>query len=79
MNERKSMTKLEQIEHNFTYHPPKPGQQEKYTTIRNAAKDLATIIVSLTPAGREQSIALTDLENVVMWANAAIARSVDTV
>jgi hypothetical protein len=65
----------ERIERDFTYHPPKPGQQERYTRLRAAAKELALLIVEVTPASREQSIALTELETCVMWANAAIARN----
>ena len=69
-------TKREMIEHNFTYHAPKPGQQETYTTLRAKAKELALLIEELTPASREQSLALTELETAVFWANAAIARGV---
>ena len=66
--------KNEQIERNFTYHPPKPGQPEKYAAIRDKAKELALLIAESTPASREQSVALTHLETAVMWANASIAR-----
>lgn len=67
--------KIKQVENSFTYHPPKPGQQERYTAIRAKAKDLALLILEATPASREQSLALTELESSVMWANAAIARN----
>ena len=67
--------KKAQIEHNFTYHPPKEGQPEKYTQLRKKAKELALLITELTPHSREQSVALTELETCVMWANAAIARN----
>ena len=67
--------KLKQIENNFTYHSPKDGQPERYTAIREKAKELATLIVQQTPVSREQSVALTELETAVMWANAAIARN----
>ena len=59
----------------FTYHAPKPGQPEKYTAIRDKAKELAEMIVELVPESREQSLALTNLEQAVMWANAGIARN----
>jgi len=62
------------IEHNFTYHAPKPGQPELYTALRAKAKELALLIIDSTPASREQSVALTELETAVFWANAAIAR-----
>lgn len=67
-------SKKAQIEVAFTYHPPKPGQPERYTAIRDKAKELALLIFDNTPVSREQSLALTDLEQCVMWANAAIAR-----
>ena len=69
------MNKREQVNHNFTYHAPKEGQPEKYEKVRENAKFLAHLILELTPESREQSLALTNLEQVVFWANAAIARS----
>lgn len=63
------------IENNFTYHAVKPGQQEKYVAIREKAKELAYLIAELTPTSREQSVAMTNLETAVFWANAAIARN----
>lgn len=63
------------IEHNFKYHAPKPGQAERYVALRDAAKALALLIVDSSPSSREQSLALTKLEEVVMWANAGIARN----
>lgn len=59
----------------FTYHPPKEGQPERYQLIRDGARELALLIDDLAPDSREKSIAITHLEEVVMWANAAIARS----
>ena len=67
--------KRTQVEHNFTYHAPKPEQQPKYEQLRNKAKELAHLIVDLTPTSREQSVALTELESCIMWANASIARN----
>lgn len=63
------------IERDFTYHAPKTGQPERYTAIREKAKELALLIVDLTPQSREQSLALTSLEDAVFRANAAIARN----
>lgn len=64
-----------QIENNFKYHSPKDGQPEKYNTIREKAKELAYMIDELCPNSREKSVALTELETAVMWANASIARN----
>lgn len=66
--------KQAQVEQTFTYHPPKPGQPERYMRIREKAKEFALLIIELTPISREQSLALTNLEYTVMMANAAIAR-----
>jgi len=57
----------------FTYHAPKGTQQERYVALRESAKVFAKLIVSSTPASREQSVALTNVQQAVMWANAAIA------
>lgn len=57
----------------FTYHAPKGTQQERYVALRNKAKELAVLVQETTPESREQSLALTALQQSVMWANAAIA------
>jgi len=62
------------IENNFMYHAPKPGQPEKYEAIRAKAKELAYMVEALCPDSRERSLAMTNLEQSVMWANASIAR-----
>lgn len=59
----------------FTYHPPKPDQIPKYNEIRDAAREFAEMILGECPSSRERSLALTALENAVMWANAAISRN----
>lgn len=65
----------EDLENRFTYHAPKPGQPETYATIRASAKSLATLIDVECLESREKSLAMTKLEEAVMWANAAIARN----
>jgi len=64
----------ETIEKNFKYHAPKEGQPEAYQIIRDSAKSLAYTIDRLCPGSRELSLAMTKLEECVMWANASIAR-----
>ena len=64
-----------QIENAFTYHEPKDGQPARYKHIRDKAKDLAHIINDQCPESREKAVAITKLEESVMWANAAIARN----
>jgi len=63
------------LENIYKYHAPKAGQAEKYENIRAKAKELAHLIELACPDSRERSIAFTELETAVMWANAAIARN----
>lgn len=63
------------IENNFTYHKPDEDQIKEYNDLRNKAKEFASIINATCPDSREKSLAMTKLEEFVMWANAAIARN----
>ena len=62
------------IENDFTYHQPPKEIGQNFVMLRAKAKELAHLILDLTPGGREQSSALTRLEECVMHANAGIAR-----
>lgn len=67
---------VERLESNFTYHPPIGDyQSERYEFIRNEAREYAEKLMRMCPQSRELSLALTNLEQAVMWANAAIARN----
>lgn len=66
----------QQIENNFKYHPPK--EQETilaHESVRNECRHLANTLDTLLPNSREKSLAITKLEEVMMWANASIARN----
>ena len=63
------------IENTFMYHAPKDGQQDKYRAIREEAKTFAYLLIESCPPSRELSLAITKLEETVMWANSAIARN----
>jgi len=65
----------DRIENIFTYHAPKDDQAERYESMREKAKELAFLIQGSTPKSREQSLALTKLEESIFFANAAIARN----
>lgn len=65
---------MKDLEKRFTYHPPLPNQVERYKSIRHAALQFAELIKVSTPESREQSLALTNLEQTVMWANKAISQ-----
>ena len=58
----------------FTYHPPKGDQPQAYEEIRRTGRELAETVDRLAPDSREKSLALTNIEQAVMWANAAVAR-----
>ena len=63
------------IDNNFVYHAPKEGQSVRYILLRDEAKKLAELFTVNCPPSRELSLALTNLEQAVMWANASIARN----
>ena len=63
-----------ELETRFTYHAPKEGQANKYEMIRDYGKGFSAIIETSCPESREKSLAITKIEEAVMWANAAIAR-----
>ena len=63
------------IDNNFKYHKPKEGEPEIYQEIRERGKYLADGINLYCPYSREKSLAITKVEEAVMWANAAIARN----
>jgi hypothetical protein len=66
---------LKRIENNHKHHPPKTGQRIKaHEYVRKVTRECAEAFVDACPEGRELSIALTKIEEAMMWANAAIAR-----
>lgn len=67
--------KQKQIDNNYTYHAPTEEKIHYYTEIRNQAKRTAELINLRCPDSREKSLAMTKLEEAVMWANASIARN----
>lgn len=64
----------DEIERRFTYHQPRGNQAEIYQELRERAKSLALFIIEVVPTSREQSLALTHLEEAIFYANAGIAR-----
>lgn len=65
----------ERLANDFIYHPPHGNQTDRYAEIRAKLLETANFIVDRTPESREQSLALTKLEEAMFWANAAIARN----
>ena len=66
---------MRDLDNIYTYHKPAADQNARYIAIRAHAKELASVIEELCPDSREKSLAHTNLEQAVMWANAAIARN----
>ena len=66
---------LDRLDNDFTYHAPGGDQVERYGALRAKGKELALHIVENTPESREQSLALTKVEEAIFFANAAIARN----
>lgn len=66
---------MDRIKNDFTYHPPFGNQISRYSHIRNTIKQAAEAVVLFCPESRERSLAITKLEEAVMWANASIARN----
>lgn len=63
------------IEKAFTCHPLNEEQCEMCDSIRFNAKLFAHMIDTYVPDSREKSLAMTKLEECVMWTNAGIARN----
>lgn len=64
------------LERRFSHHPP-PNEEtgQTHARVREILLEAADEIVTLTGASsREQSLAITNLEQAMMWANADIAR-----
>lgn len=66
------MAKLD-VANVFSYHKPFGTQPERYEALRAKAREFAQFIEDNCPDSREKSVALTNLQQTVMWANASIA------
>lgn len=69
------MPNLDDLENRFTYHPPRDDVDvELYQRIRQKGLEFALLVDSAAKESRELSLAITHIEDAVMWANAAVAR-----
>ena len=63
------------IENRFSYHAPSSDEvRNTHEIIRNRLRVLAHSLNGALPECREKSLAITHLEEAMMWANAAVAR-----
>lgn len=65
---------LAELETRFTYHPPQPWQIPFYEEMRSKGLTLAEWVDQRLPDCREKALALTSIEQAIMWANAGMAR-----
>ena len=67
----------DELANRFAYHPADTEEKQRaHSNVRDTLLDAAIEIVELTgPPTREQSTAITKLEEAMFWANAAIARA----
>lgn len=69
---------IEDLARRFTYHAPAtPERAAAHATVRGVCAGLAAQIVDLCPEGRERALAVTKVEEVMFWANAALARDTE--
>ncbi len=59
----------------FTNHTPDPSAIPIIEGLRSAAKAMSDAYISMVPAGREQALALTKLEESLMHAVSGVART----
>lgn len=68
-----SMTNSD-LTNRFTFHPATSTTALTYEAMRSKALELASWMDENAPESRELSLALTNLDQAVMWFNAAVAR-----
>ena len=62
------------VRHRFAFHPATTAEKKhEHEGVRDACLFLALYLNDRIPEGREKSLAITKLEEVMMWSNAAIA------
>lgn len=75
MTQKTPMTTAADIEHRFAFHPALTEEKRQaHGSVRSSCASLASILYNSLPEGREKATALTKLEEVMFWANAALAR-----
>jgi len=66
----------EEIDNRFAFHPATTDEKRNaHTSVREQCRALAAAINEQLPEGREKSLAITNLELVMFWGNAALARA----
>ena len=63
----------EELENRFRFHPATKVTGPKHDEVRNTLRAVALWVLDDIPPSRERSLALTSLQEAMMWCNAAIA------
>jgi hypothetical protein len=63
----------EEVANRFRFHPATPDTGQVHDAVRLHHGDLAEWIEENVPDSRERSLALTSLQESMMWCNAAVA------
>jgi hypothetical protein len=65
------------LENRIKYHRPNADAIDLIADMRRLALAWSKAVVLMVPEGREQSLALTKIEEALFWSNAGIARDPD--
>lgn len=68
------MISTEDLDNRFKFHPADEDTATRHEHIRDMCRGLADHVNRNVPDGREKALAMTALEEVMMWSNAGIAR-----
>lgn len=69
------MLTIAELRRRFSYHKPNTDEKvARHQRVREACFNAADEICQVTEPSREQSLAITKLEEAMFWANASIAR-----
>lgn len=64
------------IAHRFAFHAATTDEKrDAHASLRQSCRRLADFLNEQLPDGREKAVVMTKLEEVMMWANAALARA----
>jgi hypothetical protein len=67
---------LNDLKHRFQFHPADTeNKQLDHEGVRDVCLQAAEFFDGVMPDGREKSLAVTKLEEAMMWANAGVARA----
>lgn len=74
MDQETMMRAKADLANRIKYHRPDTNGIDRIATMRAYAFEWGVSILHNVPDGREQSLALTKIEEALFWANAGIAR-----